>query len=98
MGNILLTVSVCFKITILESLGLYSWSIEHAIIYNIADIDECTSSETNECDPNALCTNTEASYVCRCKKGYTGDGRVCEGTKLHPSLWLLSSKNFINFT
>ena len=43
------------------------------------DIDECSSSEANECDSNALCTNTEGSYVCRCIRGYEGDGRTCSG-------------------
>ena len=32
------------------------------------------------CDSNALCTNTEGSYVCACKVGYTGDGKTCTGT------------------
>ena len=43
------------------------------------DTDECASPETSECDPNAMCTNTEGSYVCRCKKGYVGDGKNCTG-------------------
>lgn len=46
----------------------------------IADIDECASSESNNCDVNALCTNAEGSYICRCKKGYEGDGLYCNGT------------------
>ena len=29
-----------------------------------------------------MCTNTEGSYVCRCVKGYGGDGRNCTG-KIH---------------
>ena len=33
----------------------------------------------NDCDSNALCTNIEGSYVCRCLRGYRGDGRVCIG-------------------
>ena len=44
-----------------------------------ADVDECADSETNSCDPDAVCSNTEGSYVCRCKSGYTGDGRTCLG-------------------
>ena len=48
-------------------------------LYLYADIDECATNETNECDPNALCTNTEGSYICRCLKGYEGDGRNCKG-------------------
>lgn len=43
------------------------------------DIDECTSPGSNECDANALCTNTEGSYVCRCFKGFKGDGKTCTG-------------------
>ena len=31
------------------------------------------------CDSNALCTNTEGSYVCACNLGYTGDGETCTG-------------------
>ena len=46
---------------------------------NNLDVDECTNSEKNECDPNALCTNTIGSYLCRCVKGYEGDGRKCTG-------------------
>lgn len=44
------------------------------------DVDECANFATNECDPNALCTNTEGSYICRCLKGYEGDGFNCTGT------------------
>ena len=45
------------------------------------DIDECAIESANECDPNALCTNTEGSYVCRCIRGYEGDGRQCTGNE-----------------
>ena len=40
-------------------------------------------SEANECDSQALCTNTEGSYVCRCLKGFEGDGRNCTGMDVH---------------
>ena len=59
-------------------------------IINCVDVDECSSSETNECDPNALCTNMEGSYVCRCKKGFTGNGWTCTGKYIH--------KRSVNFT
>ena len=45
----------------------------------LTDIDECTSPETNECDTNADCSNTEGSYTCSCRVGYTGDGKSCAG-------------------
>ena len=48
------------------------------IIYN-PDVDECQSDALNECEPNALCTNTEGSYICRCLRGFEGDGRQCIG-------------------
>ncbi|XP_022795533.1 protein kinase C-binding protein NELL2-like [Stylophora pistillata] len=40
------------------------------------DIDEC-SKGGHTCDVNANCQNTNGSYNCSCKKGYTGDGRSC---------------------
>ena len=61
----------------LSSLLLYLLSI--AICVHFADKDECATSETNQCDANALCTNTRGSYVCRCIKGYQGDGLHCQG-------------------
>ena len=45
----------------------------------ITDVDECARSDANECASNALCTNTEGSYVCRCLRGFIGDGRSCVG-------------------
>ena len=52
----------------------------------LVDIDECVTGEANQCDANALCTNTEGFYVCRCLNGYEGDGRKCEGTNLKERL------------
>ena len=41
-------------------------------------IDEC-SAGSYVCDINANCTNTDDSYICACKEGYTGDGHSCQG-------------------
>ncbi|XP_041483492.1 hyalin-like [Lytechinus variegatus] len=53
----------------------------------ISDINECASSTTNDCSPNADCTNMDGSYTCTCHYGHTdssptgvGPGRVCEFT------------------
>ncbi|XP_072044048.1 uncharacterized protein [Amphiura filiformis] len=39
-------------------------------------IVEFTTGRDN-CDANAVCTNTEGSFACKCNTGYTGDGRTC---------------------
>ena len=63
-----------------------------------ADVDECSSPESNQCDPNALCINTAGSYVCLCKKGFSGDGRNCTGKVLiFPSLGQLRQLSLYEF-
>ncbi|ODM98691.1 Multiple epidermal growth factor-like domains protein 8 [Orchesella cincta] len=48
------------------------------------DVDECVLN-LHDCNhPNATCVNTPGSYKCICNRGYTGDGRSCEKTCLHP--------------
>ena len=42
------------------------------------DDDECVS-DTDNCDGNANCTNTEGSFTCQCSSGFNGDGETCEG-------------------
>ena len=42
------------------------------------DLNECTN-DTHDCHLMAVCNNTEGSYNCSCKEGYTGDGRNCTG-------------------
>uniref|UniRef100_A0A8C4Q2N5 EGF-like domain-containing protein n=1 Tax=Eptatretus burgeri TaxID=7764 RepID=A0A8C4Q2N5_EPTBU len=36
------------------------------------DIDECAGNKHN-CNENAICENTKASFTCSCKQGYTGN-------------------------
>jgi len=40
------------------------------------DIDECVMG-TNDCDPDAICTNTIGSFNCTCKAGFWGSGQNC---------------------
>ncbi|KAG8558189.1 hypothetical protein GDO81_016898 [Engystomops pustulosus] len=42
------------------------------------DIDECSSPDLNNCDPNAVCNNYNGYYSCYCSTGYFGDGYRCE--------------------
>lgn len=37
---------------------------------------------TDDCSENAECINTEGSFECVCKLGFTGDGRDCEGMNM----------------
>ena len=51
------------------------------LISNISicpDIDEC-SVFSSICDINAICWNSEGSYLCSCKEGFAGDGKLCKG-------------------
>jgi hypothetical protein len=46
-----------------------------------ADINECSAHNAgmNECDDNAICENTDGSYICKCEDGYAGvDGKKTE--------------------
>uniref|UniRef100_A0A8C4Q2U0 EGF-like domain-containing protein n=1 Tax=Eptatretus burgeri TaxID=7764 RepID=A0A8C4Q2U0_EPTBU len=36
------------------------------------DIDECAGNKHN-CNENAICENTKASFTCSCKQGYTDE-------------------------
>ena len=54
----------CIKGLILDQFG------------DCVDIDEC--SPTNDCNQNAICTNTVSSYDCSCKQNFTGDGFSCD--------------------
>ena len=61
-----------------SAIGFYPTFYFVKLFYTSSDTDQCASSQSNECDPNALCTNTEGSYICRCVKGFSGDGTICE--------------------
>ena len=41
------------------------------------DKDECTTEDP--CDENAICNNTDGSFVCCCHSGFSGDGLICIG-------------------
>ena len=37
------------------------------------DVDEC-ASDIDNCDTNAVCTNTHGSFTCSCQSGYVENG------------------------
>ena len=47
-------------------------------MFVVLDMDEWGASSP-VCDINASCSNTRGSYICTCKSGYTGDGKMCQG-------------------
>ena len=58
------------------SMHTYRAVLSYVCIYVLPDIDEC---EDNPCDDDALCTDTDGSFYCNCKEGYTGNGTYCRG-------------------
>ena len=61
--------------TVLDMLKIF------ASLLNI-DVDECYAFP-NVCGANTDCNNTDGSYTCICKAGYTGDGKTCSGKDLY---------------
>ena len=47
-------------------------------VYFYLDIDECEEQIFN-CHADAVCNNTNGSYMCNCKDGFSGDGHNCAG-------------------
>ena len=53
-----------------------------------ADVNECITGEHN-CDANADCNNTEGSFECTCKGGYSGNGVDCIGDYISVKSWIV---------
>ena len=61
-------------------MGFFMTTLRFSFFFS--DIDECANEFENNCNTNALCTNTEGSYVCRCKRGFEGNGQECLGKRV----------------
>ena len=48
------------------------------IKYDISDNNEC-STNTHNCNSNAVCTNIDGGFSCKCNSGFQGDGVTCTG-------------------
>lgn len=55
----------------------YKTKNSSVILPLFTDIDEC--KDKTACSIHAFCTNIPASYHCKCKEGYAGNGKVCKG-------------------
>ena len=53
--------------------------VKRKFISVFLDIDECANPNPPDCDVNAVCNNTQGSYVCTCKEGFFKDGQNCTG-------------------
>ena len=62
-------------LVLLASINICSYYKKNVFL---ADINECTAG-TNNCHPDATCTNNIGSFTCECNNGYYGDGTMCWG-------------------
>ena len=53
-----------------------------------ADVNECITGE-HKCDAKADCNNTEGSFECTCKAGYSGNGVYCIGDYILVEAWIV---------
>ena len=59
------------------------------------DLDECTLY--SPCPVGADCINTDGSYLCQCRSGYSGDGYTCTG-RYFPIIIIIINKVLIKVT
>ncbi len=67
-----------YHVTVLASPAPVIWEPPKQIFFFASDVNECTEG-TDNCNINALCTNTVGSFTCACNEGFSGDGVDCEG-------------------
>ena len=56
----------------------FYYHCKYAIIHAVVLINECALGLDN-CDVNAVCTDTVTSFECACQSGYSGSGVNCTG-------------------
>ena len=57
-------------------------------------MNEC-SLNTDNCDANAACTDTEGSFTCTCNPGYTGDGITCTSESTYLTIIVSSTPCYL---
>ena len=61
--------------------GIHNYNTLFAHDHTVALINECAMGLDN-CDVNAMCTDTTTSFQCACLSGYSGDGVTCTGKNM----------------
>ena len=51
---------------------------------NLDDVNECANG-THNCDPYAICSNTQTGYDCKCRQGWEGNGMSCSKPYVAPA-------------
>ena len=46
------------------------------------DVHECENGQDN-CNANAVCSNTPGAFDCYCRNGHFGDGEICISESYH---------------
>ena len=65
--------------------NLLKWRLCSLFCY--PDINEC-EAVPSVCHSDAVCTDSDGSYECTCKEGYSGNGINCTGNIIHNELYL----------
>lgn len=63
-----------FVVVLTKPLEALNFVVDKSLHGLLLEIDECSEPPGTFCDMNAYCIDTEFSYQCACKEGYTGDG------------------------
>lgn len=54
--------------------------LDESLYLFLLDVDECNDG-SHDCHSDATCKNTAGYFKCKCKDGYSGNGRNCTGTE-----------------
>ena len=60
-----------------------TYAIDFNFFSSLSDINECQS---DICDVNANCTDSDGSFECSCNVGFTGDGFTCFGMSFYHTI------------
>ena len=79
---VLLAITLMNLVVLVRFKCIYKYECHNFLLdtccYHNTDLNECKlGPEVHGCSMNAECMNTNGSYTCSCKHGFTGDGIIC---------------------